>query len=622
MLLDKPKMFLSPENLDRIGQGFLLTLTASPDHYANRVSFLLTSASIANVEKALKDLQALSSDPTMVSAFYANPGVDILFSLLKQDAVKRNCNCISLCLNVISNMLELKLEGISWERVPTEIVQIIATFVTGHAKVEDGNTVLAALQMLEQFLVCNSDLHSQLVVREVPVQSLIRHLAKNDTRIVVAALSLIHTLWKKSDEQRRSEIIEHLQSVPFRTAVTSTLPREERSAAKLRSIIDAVLPLEKILISYYSKMIDEKPTNEEIEKITDLELFREACSSTSNGNSINQAQIILSSQNPFGKLLTRTIERYANSNDENMRMLVGENSMRIEGGKWQWLPLCMATMKLIVPILGISNNHDDQNQPVKSNLEKLLMLILSVECPVDALFNTTIQLFHTTWREMKANNNELHKVELVVREKLTKALDKSPQSFEILENHLSALPYWKLQEIWKKEEAQKENDQLDSDVVRWKNYENIFPMKKFRELKKRLQPSIEQLVRTNRKNFLKLGFIFKKYAKGGKAYHRDQFTLWKLDPTEKILTMSDVDSETRSNNALTMTSADIKTDDVRHVSIKDIESVQYGDEVGGRKGPLRALRLNLLDGERVTVTATSDKTLSIWMDGLKYDSKF
>lgn len=67
----------------------------------------------------------------------------------------RNCNCISLCLNVISNMLELKLEGISWERVPTEIVQIIATLVTGHAKVEDGNTVLAALQMLEQFLVCN-----------------------------------------------------------------------------------------------------------------------------------------------------------------------------------------------------------------------------------------------------------------------------------------------------------------------------------------------------------------------------------------------------------------------------------------------------------------------------------
>lgn len=100
--------------------------------------------------------------------------------------------------------------------------------------------------------------------------------------------------------------------------------------------------------------------------------------------------------------------------------------MRIEGGKWQWLPLCMATMKLIMPILGISNNYgifkiriiickrsnlDDQNHPVKSNLEKLLMLILSVECPVDALFNTTIQLFHTTWREMKANNNELHKVE-------------------------------------------------------------------------------------------------------------------------------------------------------------------------------------------------------------------
>ena len=48
----------------------------------------------------------------------------------------------------------------------------------------------------------------------------------------------------------------------------------------------------------------------------------------------------------------------------------------------------------------------------------------------------------------------------------------------------------------------------------------LFAIEKFRELKKRLQPSIEQLVRTNRKNFLKLGFIFKKYAKGGKAYHR------------------------------------------------------------------------------------------------------
>uniref|UniRef100_A0A0N4W099 ELMO domain-containing protein n=1 Tax=Haemonchus placei TaxID=6290 RepID=A0A0N4W099_HAEPC len=139
----------------------------------------------------------------------------------------------------------------------------------------------------------------------------------------------------------------------------------------------------------------------------------------------------------------------------------------------------------------------------------LIELLFRCDSSFDALFAVTVQLFHRTWREMHASHDEHDKVANVVQEQLRRAANNRPVTLSMLEDLLSALPYWKMKELWKRELIEKENNQLSSEVVG--------------ELRNLLKPSIEQLIRTNRKNVLKQGFTFRRQVKG-KTPHKGEGT--------------------------------------------------------------------------------------------------
>lgn len=61
LMADGPKRFITDENLDQLGSGFILTLCASPDHYVRRITEILTEGNnIAQMEKAVKTLDEFS----------------------------------------------------------------------------------------------------------------------------------------------------------------------------------------------------------------------------------------------------------------------------------------------------------------------------------------------------------------------------------------------------------------------------------------------------------------------------------------------------------------------------------------------------------------------------------
>lgn len=60
---------------------------------------------------------------------------------------------LSTCLRALSSMLELAVGDFTWKSVPNDVVVSMASLVTGKAKREEANTLLAALQMLEQLVI-------------------------------------------------------------------------------------------------------------------------------------------------------------------------------------------------------------------------------------------------------------------------------------------------------------------------------------------------------------------------------------------------------------------------------------------------------------------------------------
>ncbi|KAK6029386.1 hypothetical protein OSTOST_04502, partial [Ostertagia ostertagi] len=169
LIFEEPKAFLTPSNLSRVSHGFMLTVTAAP---VIQYSLLM------------------------------------IFRLIY---IESSQSCLSLCLSSLRSILQLGVDDVGWSRASPFLVSKLATLVTelplGRAKREDSNVVFIALGMIEQLLNSDSETIQDLVLSEVPAQSLIRHLEKSDERVALAALSLMNALHEKSDAPSREQIV-------------------------------------------------------------------------------------------------------------------------------------------------------------------------------------------------------------------------------------------------------------------------------------------------------------------------------------------------------------------------------------------------------------------------------
>ncbi|KAK6729612.1 hypothetical protein RB195_006577 [Necator americanus] len=265
--------------------------------------------------------------------------------------------------------------------------------------------------------------------------------------------------------------------------------------------------------------------------------------------------------------------------------------MRTSTAAWQLVPVWMHCISIVAAVLGVIPTEEEC-------VEKLIELLFRCDSSFNSLFAVTVQLFHRTWREMHASQDEHEKVANVVHEQLRRAANNRPANLTTLEELLLSLPYWKMKELWKRELIEKENNQLSSEVVG--------------ELRNLLKPSIEQLVRTNRKNALRQGFTFRRQVKG-KTPHKgeDQYCFWKLDASDLLcLTDTDVDPYVEGVSHV---------GNVRKIAVKDIASVERIEDMTGRKSgahSMRCIRIVLHDGSSISGATFSDRVLSAWLDGL------
>ncbi|KIH68059.1 hypothetical protein ANCDUO_01607 [Ancylostoma duodenale] len=289
LIFEEPKAFLTPNNLNRISHGFMLTVTAAPSHYVARLhDAIMNRNNFDNVEWALTTLEAFSSVNSQT--------------------------CLNLCLRSICSMLDLGVQGIGWSTASTILVIKLATLVTGRAKREDSNVVLIALRMIENLLNSDSPTIRLLVLEEVPAQSLIRHLEKSDERVALAALSLMNALHEKSDASAREQIIKHFASMPFRTAISGSVLREGRG--RNAALLCQLVPLQRLLINENTKFLGMPATESDVDALLAREVVRTSASSEEQLKS--WADQLLSS--PLGKLAVDTFANYAEHHPEDLRI--------------------------------------------------------------------------------------------------------------------------------------------------------------------------------------------------------------------------------------------------------------------------------------------------------------
>ncbi|KAE9420592.1 hypothetical protein Angca_003919, partial [Angiostrongylus cantonensis] len=153
-----------------------------------------------------------------------------------------------------------------------------------------------------------------LVLDEVPPQSLIRHLEKSDERVALAALSLMNALHDKSDEPSRQQIVKHLDSVPFRTAISGTVLREGRGRDAV--LLSHLIPLERLLIQEHTKHLGSPVLENEVNTLLSRDVVRTAATGEPQLN--EWAEQLLTT--PLGKFAISTFSNYTEQHAEDLRI--------------------------------------------------------------------------------------------------------------------------------------------------------------------------------------------------------------------------------------------------------------------------------------------------------------
>ncbi|KAK6037892.1 hypothetical protein COOONC_24603, partial [Cooperia oncophora] len=177
---------------------------------------------------------------------------------------------------------------------------------------------LSSIQLLYDLLAddrIESEVIRDLVLSEVPAQSLIRHLEKSDERVALAALSLMNALHNKSDAPSREQIVKHFASVPFHTAIRGSVLREGRS--RDAALLCQLVPLQRLLIAEHTKFLGMPVIECDVEELLSRDVIR---SSASDDTQLNEwtDQLLTA---PLGKLAIDTFAKYADQHSEDLRIV-------------------------------------------------------------------------------------------------------------------------------------------------------------------------------------------------------------------------------------------------------------------------------------------------------------
>lgn len=595
--------FLTNEHRNLIRQGFILILTASPEHYAisilSQLKKLRSGIRGSELSAVLADLTSNSAHAPFASEFHRVGGVDFLIEIFQSASLSDSVSIRSGVLQAL--LLLMEHPGLKqWSEVPDEFIVKISENITGKAKQEDNSLLLSSLNIVDMILNSRNEHKMALVMCEIPFESLLRHLEKSDERVLHSVLLLMNSLYAKASNEGKAAILGHLHSTPFRKAIENSVLRKARQLDV--GVEQQLVVVQRILLNEVARRAQCVPSESDIEKLFLTKGFEQerAHHNHSSASSENRREEVLQftasiTRTPPGMLAIDLISSLALRHSESLAKIVMENSLRVNENEWSILVVSVELTLILVDILHVMGEPEEGDH--------LHVMLFKSDRPFEDLFVTFVRLFHRTWREMQACEVDVQKVLSVVRKQIKIGFSERPETVEKLEEIFAVHSYPHMQTLWEKERTEKEAEELQSESVK--------------ELRSYLRPSMDDLIKKNRKNVLKNGFTFRKMQKSKSLQKGQQFWFWKLDMTEKTLMYWDC---TSPDNVLPV---DASTS--TKIPVSDIKKVNVGGDVGdstlslkGKKhAGVRGLALEVGDKPDAYFLATSDdQVINAWFDGI------
>ncbi|KAM3720898.1 Cell death abnormality protein [Dirofilaria immitis] len=598
---DGSGIFLTKENRGSVPQGFILILTASPERYANNLLARLRNSSVHTEElrAALVELIALCGDISFATQFMRIGGYDYIFEVIEKGLCADSVSSQSRLLQALLMLMDHP-GLIYWSQVSDEFVSKIAENITGRAKQEDNTLLVSSLNIVDLILNSKNEEKMNLVLHEVPFESLIRHLEKSDERIILNVLTLMNSLYNKARDHIKNDIVEHLHVTPFRCAIEKSVLRKGKQLDV--GIEQQLVIIQRIQLNKLSEKAMRIPTEAEIERIFQLKLFNGESGRGIHANVIpeekrteflNFTEAVI--QTPPGSLALETILSFVTYHAESIAKISMENSMRSDNNLWSFPLVSVHLVQMLIDILHVVSEPEEG--------DRLMILLFKSDRPFLDLFAVLVKLFHRTWREMHASEEDIKKVLAVVRKQIDVCLLEKPDTIEKLEELLAAHSYPHMKKIWEKERSAKEAEELQSDAVK--------------ELQEYLRPSIVDLVLKNRKNVLKNGYKFGKLVKSKSMQKGQQFWFWKLDVSEKTLVYADCSGTECSSNTNSTGNIKIDVADIQRVIGGGEDSFPMSGTKGKKNSNMRGITLEVGDKPDLYHLVTSDEeTINAWCDGI------
>ncbi|KAL3998941.1 hypothetical protein ACH3XW_17125 [Acanthocheilonema viteae] len=588
-------VFLTKENRNLVPQGFILILTASPERYAHNFLARLRNPS-GDLRTTLAELIALCGDISFATQFMRIGGYDYIFEVIEKGLCTDSVSCQSRFLQALLMLMD-HTGLMYWSQVSDEFVSKIAENITGRAKQEDNTLLVSSLNIIDLILNSKNEGKMNLVLREVPFESLIRHLEKSDERVILNVLTLMNSLYSKARDHVKNDIIEHLHVTPFRCAIEKSVLRKGKQLDV--GIEQQLVTVQRIQLNNLSQKAMRIPTDAEIERVFQLKLFNNEggkgmlASEEKRAEFLNFTEAVI--QTPPGSLALETILLFVTHHTDSIAKISMENSMRSDSSLWSFLLVSVHLVQMLIDILHIVNEPEEG--------DRLMVLLFKSDRPFLDLFAVLVKLFHRTWREMHASEEDIKKVLAVVRKQIDVCLLEKPDTIERLEELLAAHSYPHMKKIWEKERSAKEAEELQSDAVK--------------ELREYLRPSIVELVLKNRKNVLKNGYKFGKLIKSKSMQKGQQFWFWKLDANEKTLICTDCSNTESSSDANSTGNMKIDIADIQRVVAGGEGDFPMSSMKGKKNSNVRGITLEVGNKPDLYHLVTFDEqTINAWCDGI------
>uniref|UniRef100_A0A914VTA7 Engulfment and cell motility protein 1 n=2 Tax=Plectus sambesii TaxID=2011161 RepID=A0A914VTA7_9BILA len=618
-------VFMTNEKKKDVMQGFIIVLTAAPSRYAK---VLLENLKNARYEidqrNALQSMLKYAPDKAFAEPLHKDlDGIRALMDMIEKEKCSgRAVSMLLYCFMVLMEHSNL----VGWNEVSDELVCRIASYVSGRSKHEDPATLSYSLSILD-LLVCNGDRLLPLIKREVPFESLIRHLEKSDRNVQQNALALMNSLFTRADSTSKDSMAKLLHSTPVRMAIENTVLNPKTGAAVGASIMHQLGVLQRLLLNHLSIRANCKPVDGDIELLHELrkltfESATQPLSPTQQRKATGRSATTSAAAKEFRKLgfspdaPLETVQTtppgllavdcmlfYARHHVDKLRNIILENSLQAEGHAWPFAVVCVQLVKELADILQIANPPLDVG-------ETFLEMLFKTEHPFEDFFSISVSLFHKSWREMHASVGDISKAIAVARDQITRSLQAKPATLAAFDEELKKYTFPKIQQFWQRERKMREESELQAQPII--------------ELRERLRGEIVTLVKANRLNAMKRGHVFAKVGKTKGAQQKgQQFWLWRLEPNEKTLQYMNCDEENDP------TQIDANSSTMQKLAVRDIADVLTGRQCphvqqakANKKGsvPL-AFSITTVNpsgsSEEFNFTVSDEKTYNDWVDGLQ-----